>query len=92
MTDTQLVTLATAFLAAVIAVLFNNSRISDLRGDMTSRIGDLRNTMDKRLDDMKEHIDDKFALLTERLQRMEDNIMRITGDHEERIQKLEGKK
>jgi len=92
MTDTQLVTLATAFLAAVIAVLFNNSRISDLRGDMTHRIGDLRNTMDKRFDDMNSHIDDKFALLTERLQRMEDNIMRITGDHEERIQRLEGKK
>ena len=92
MTDAQLVTLATAFLAAVIAVLFNNSRISDLRGDMTNRIGDLRNTMDKRFDDMNAHIDDKFALLTERLRRMEDNIMRITGDHEERIQKRDGKK
>jgi len=92
MTDAQLVTLATAFLAAVIAVLFNNSRISDLRGVMTNGIGDLRNTMDKRFDDMNAHIDDKFALLTERLQRMEDNIMRITGDHEERIQKLDGKK
>jgi hypothetical protein len=68
MTDAQLVTLATAFLAAVIAVLFNNSRISDLR-----------NTMDKRFDDMNAHIDDRFALLTERLQRMEGNIMRITG-------------
>jgi DNA anti-recombination protein RmuC len=103
MTDAQLVTLATAFLAAVIAVLFNNSRISDLRGEVTTRTGDLRNSMDKRFDDMNghmdkrfddmnRHIDDKFALLTERLQRMEDNIMRITGDHEERIQKLEGKK
>jgi hypothetical protein len=81
MTDTQLVTLATAFLAAIIAVLFNNSRISDLRS-----------TMDRRFEDTNRHIDDKFALLVERLQRMEDNIMRITGNHEERIQKLEGKK
>jgi hypothetical protein len=81
MTDTQLVTLATAFLAAIIAVLFNNSRISDLRS-----------TMDRRFEDTNRHIDDKFALLVERLQRMEDNIMRITGDHEERIQKFEGKK
>jgi hypothetical protein len=63
-----MVTLAAAFLAAIIAVLFNNSRISDLR-----------NAMDKRLDDMNRHIDDKFALLTERLQRMEDNIIRVTG-------------
>ncbi len=99
MTDAQLVTLATAFLAAVIAVLFNNSRIGDLRIDMTSHISELRSDMDKRFsnidkrfDDVNRHIDDKFALLTERLQRMEDNIMRITGDHEERIQRLEGKK
>lgn len=125
MTDAQLVTLATAFLAAVIAVLFNNSRIGDLRGEVTTRMGDLRGdmtnrmddlrgdmakrmddlrnemttrinelrgTMDKRFDDMNGHIDDKFALLTERLQRMEDNIIRISGGHEERIQKLEGKK
>ena len=81
MTDAQLVTITAAFLAAIIAVLFNNSRI-----------GDLRSTVDKRFEDMHRHIDDKFTILTERLQRMEDNIMRITGDHEERIQRLEGKK
>jgi hypothetical protein len=88
MADAQLVTLATAFLAAIIAVLFNNSRISDLRSSTDKRFDDLRGTMEG----VHRHIDDKFALLPERLQRMEDNIMRITGDHEERIQRLEGKK
>ena len=46
---------------------------------MTNRMGDLRNIMDKRFDDMNRHIDDKFALLTERLQRMQGNILHIEG-------------
>lgn len=87
MTDTQLVTISVAFLAAIIAVLFNNSRISDVN----TRIGDLRSDMSKRFDDMNRHIDDKFNLLTERLQRMEENIMRILADHENRISRLEGR-
>ncbi len=87
MTDTQLVTLSVAFLAAVIAVLFNNSRISDLRDSMNQRFGDVN----KRFDEMNRHIDDKFNLLIERLQHMEDNIMRILADHENRISRLEGK-
>jgi hypothetical protein len=37
----------------------------------------------KRFDDVNRHIDDKFNLTAERLQRMEDNFMRILGDHEE---------
>ena len=79
MTDAQLVTLATAFLAAVIAVLFNNSRIGDLRTDMTSSISEL---MNRRFDDRHRHIDDKFALVIARLDRMEDNIMRANGVHQ----------
>lgn len=97
MTDTQLVTLSTVFLAAIIAVLFNNSRIGDLRDAMNQRLGDLSGSVnqrfgdvDKRFDEVHRHIDDQFKLLTERLQRMEENIMRILPDHENRIPRLEG--
>jgi hypothetical protein len=34
-------------------------------------------------------IDDKFALLSQQMKTMEENIMRILSDHEMRIQKLE---
>jgi hypothetical protein len=87
MTDAQVVTISTAFLAAIIAVLFNNSRIGDLRDAVNQRFANV----DKRFDEVNRHIDDKFNLLAERLQRMEDNIMRILGDGENRISRLEGK-
>jgi hypothetical protein len=35
------------------------------------------------------HIDDKFALLSQQMKTMEDNIMRIVGEHESRSQKVE---
>lgn len=49
-----------------------------------SRITDLR-------DSLYRHIDDKFALLSVQMKTMEDNIMRVLGDHETRLQKLEQK-
>jgi hypothetical protein len=75
---TPLLTLTFAFITVVIAVLFNNSRI-----------GDLRSGMDKRFDDMNRHIDDKFNLLTDRIDRMNDNVMRVLADHDARLRKLE---
>jgi hypothetical protein len=50
-----------------------------------SRIGDLDRSLNR-------HIDDKFALLSQQMKTMEDNIMRIVGEHESRIQTVEGKK
>lgn len=47
-----------------------------------SRITDLRESVNR-------HIDDKFALLSQQMKAMEDNLMRILGSHETRIQKLE---
>jgi uncharacterized protein YPO0396 len=44
---------------------------------------------DKRFDDMNRHIDDKFDLLTERIERMNDNLLRILADHDTRLRKLE---
>lgn len=94
MTDAQLVTITTAFLAGIIAVLFNNSRIGDLRDSMNQRFADINqrfSDVNLRFDEVNRHIDDKFNLLTERLQRMEENIMRILANHENRISRLEGK-
>ena len=78
MTDAQMITLAVAILAVFAGTLFNNSRI-----------GDLRSTMDKRFDDANRHIDDKFALLSQQMKHMEDNLMRIAGDHETRLEEHE---
>ena len=45
-----------------------------------------------RIGGVNRHIDDKFELLSQQMRHMEDNIMRIVSDHEERLQKLDGKK
>ena len=78
MTDAQMVTLAIAILAVFAGTLFNNSRITDLRAGM-----------DRRFDDINRHIDDKFTLLSHQMKAMEENLLRIVGDHETRIQRLE---
>lgn len=44
-----------------------------------------------RISDVNRHIDDKFALLSQQMHTMEDNIMRFIGGHETRFQKLEKK-
>jgi hypothetical protein len=78
MSITPTLTVAFAFVTVLIGVLFNNSRI-----------GDLRAMTEKRFDDVNRHIDDKFALLAERIDRMNDNILRILADHDARLRKLE---
>lgn len=80
MTDTQMTTIAAAFLAAVIAVLFNNSRIGDLRNDVNARMGDLRAGLTRQ-------IDDKYRLLDQKL----DHIIEMLASHHERISRLEGR-
>jgi hypothetical protein len=52
---------------------FNNSRIADMNG----RISDMGKRIDDLSDSVNRHIDDKFALLSQQMKHMEDNIMRI---------------
>jgi hypothetical protein len=106
MTDTQMVTLAAAFLAAIIAVLFNNSRIGDARTDLGSRfaatdkrIDDLRDRLNERIDAVNTHIDDKFKLLDQKIEskfqlidQKLDHIIELVASPDNRIQTLEGKK
>ncbi|MGH9581685.1 MAG: hypothetical protein ACRD4O_01975 [Bryobacteraceae bacterium] len=88
MTDAQMVTLAVAILAVFAGTLFNNSRI----GDMGKRFDDINRRFEdtnKRFDSVNQHIDDKFALLSQQMKHMEDNIMRVVGDLETRVHNLE---
>jgi hypothetical protein len=67
MTDTQMVTIAAAFLAAIIAVLFNNPRISDLRDSVSQHIEDKFKLLDTKLD----HIIDMLATYDARIGKLE---------------------
>ena len=95
MTDTQVLTIVIAILASLGTLVYNNSRITDVgRGvdDVRTDVGRLIDDMGKRIDDLRDslnlHIDDKFNLLSQQLKTMEENTMRILGDHETRLHKL----
>lgn len=106
MTDTQILTVVIALIAAVGAILWNNSRISDIgkrideqrdslgkrideqRDSLGERIDEQRDSLNKRFDDVNRHINDKFALVMERLDRMEDNLTNQLANHEARLYKL----
>jgi hypothetical protein len=96
MTDAQMVTLAVAILAVFAGTLFNNSRISDMKSllsdrlsDTNLRISDGNRRTDDKIADVHRNIDDKFALLSRQMKTMEDNILRLIGDHQTRLQRLE---
>jgi hypothetical protein len=67
MTDAQMVTIAAAFLAAIVAVLFNNSRISDLRDSVNQHIEDKFKLLDTKLD----HIIEMLATYDARITKLE---------------------
>jgi hypothetical protein len=67
MTDAQMVTIAAAFLAAIVAVLFNNSRISDLRDSVNQHIEDKFKLLDTKLD----HIIELLATYDARITKLE---------------------
>ena len=64
MTDIQILTIAIAIVFPVVAVLYSNHRISDLRDVVSARINDLRDSVNQRLDDrvgdLKETINARF--------------------------------
>jgi hypothetical protein len=92
LTDTQPITLALVFVAAIRPIMYNNSRITDLRNDMNARFGEFRadvgkrfDDIDKRFDDVNRHIEGKYKLLDAKL----DRIIEMLASHDQRLYKLE---
>lgn len=61
------------FIAVILAWIQSNARIGDAKNGLDKRIDDTN----RRFDDVNRHIDDKFALLSQQMKGMEDNIMRV---------------
>lgn len=85
LTDTQLMTMALAIVLPLSMLIYSNSRITEaketlraemalLRADLTKEIRDLETRMEKRFDSMDRKLDE---------------ILRMLGDHETRITRLE---
>lgn len=89
MNDSRITAIAIIFVAALGPIMYSNSRITDLRNDVGKRFDNVGKCIDDLRDSVNRHIDDKFNLLSQQIKHMEDNAMRILGDHETRIQNLE---
>jgi hypothetical protein len=85
LTDAQMMTMALAIIIPLSMLIYSNSRITEaketlraemalLRADLTREIRDLEARMDKRFDSMDRKLDE---------------ILRMVGDHETRITRLE---
>jgi hypothetical protein len=82
MNDTQILTLAVSFVVSVSFLLFSNSRITDAKDSLRSEIFGVRDSLKAEMLTSKTEI-------SNRLDRMEDNITRLLADHEHRIANLE---
>ncbi|HZQ54433.1 MAG TPA: hypothetical protein VFB14_19685 [Bryobacteraceae bacterium] len=85
MTDAHIISIAIIFIAAIGSIMYNNSRITDLRVAIDGRFSGI----DKRMDDLRnsvnQHLDDKFKLLDTKL----DRIIEMLASHDARLYKLE---
>ena len=71
--STQLaLTIAVPTLTVLVGILINNSRLSDLKGDVNSRISDLRADMNTRFDHVERRFDDMKDMWRSELHRVEE--------------------
>ena len=63
----------------------NNSRLSDMRGDMNRRLDEMRGDMNRQFDEMRGDMNRRFDAVIKRLDRIEHKL----EDHETRITRVE---
>ena len=80
MTDQQIVSIAITLFAIATGSIFNNVRISDSN-----------NRFDKRFDDLRDLINSHHAAMSEKVDRIEQTLSAVIGDHEKRLRDLEHK-
>jgi hypothetical protein len=83
-------------LAILAGALINNSRVGDLNQSLNRRIDDVKDVLNSQLTAAQVQADTWFAQIESRLEarfnsidRKLDELIRIMGDHDTRIAKLE---
>jgi uncharacterized protein YeeX (DUF496 family) len=85
MTDAQIVSLAITLFAIAAGSMFNNVRISDSTNATNKRFDDFG----KRIDDLRDLMKSEHSKLDMKLDRIEQTLSAMVGDHERRIRALE---
>jgi hypothetical protein len=78
MTDPQIMTLALAIVIPLSMLIYSNSRITEAKETLRAEIGQLRSDLTLTMETRFNSIDRKL-----------DEILRMLGDHETRITRLE---
>ncbi len=103
MTDAQILAVSITVVAVLLGTLFSNSRITDLNSrivennmTMNRRMDESAAVLNRRMDDLKDVLraeahaaEARMELRFNGIDRKLDELLRIVGDHEIRITRLE---
>jgi len=85
MNDPQMMTLALAIVIPLSMLIYSNSRITEAKETLRAEIGLLRADVMKEFVQLEGRLESRFTAIDRKL----DEILRIVGDHETRITRLE---
>jgi hypothetical protein len=85
MNDPQMMTLALAIVIPLSMLIYSNSRITQAKETLRAEIGSLRADLLKEILQLEGRMVTRFNSIDRKL----DEILRIVGDHETRITRLE---
>jgi chromosome segregation ATPase len=85
MTDPQIMTLALAIVIPLSMLIYSNSRITEAKETLRAEIGQLRSDLTLTIEGRFNAMETRFNAIDRKL----DEILRMLGDHETRITRLE---
>ena len=85
MTDPQMMTLALAIVIPLSMLIYSNSRITEAKETLRAEIGQLRAEFRADFKQLELAMESRFNSIDRKL----DEILRIVGDHETRLTRLE---
>jgi hypothetical protein len=83
--DPQMMTLALAIVIPLSMLIYSNSRITEAKETLRAEIALLRADLTKEMVQLEGRMDSRFNSIDRKL----DEILRIVGDHDTRIARLE---
>jgi hypothetical protein len=85
LTDSQMMTMALAIVIPLSMLIYSNSRITEAKETLRAEMALLRADLTREIRDLEARMDRRFDSMDRKL----DEILRMLGDHETRITKLE---
>lgn len=93
----------TTLVVVLVGFIYNNSRLSDLRGDLLRRIDDTRDLLRAEMkahraetkgemQELRSELRSEMQAMRHLMEKQHGDILRILADHEQRLNRLEERK